>query len=131
MIGLDTNILVRYLTYDDPVLSPRAVSILERELSEAEPGFVSAVVLAEVAWVLERHYGHGRDAIAAAIRGLLGADRLALEHPQSVAVAVNAVLKDNVDFVDALIGAIGASAGCTHTLTFDRRAARLPGFTLA
>lgn len=130
MIGLDTNILVRYLTLDDPVQSPRAVRILEQELSD-EPGFVSAVVLAEVAWVLQRSYGQSRGEIARVIGGLLRADCLLLEHQQAVAEAVNAVGQDNVEFVDAFIGAIAANAGCTHTLTFDRRASRLPGFSLA
>jgi predicted nucleic-acid-binding protein len=130
VIGLDTNILVRYLTLDDPVQSPRAVRILEQELSD-EPGFVSAVVLAEVAWVLQRSYGQSRGEIARVIGGLLRADCLLLEHQQAVAEAVNAVGQDNVEFVDAFIGAIAANAGCTHTLTFDRRASRLPGFSLA
>jgi predicted nucleic-acid-binding protein len=131
VIGLDTNILVRYLTFDDPVQSPRAAGILERQLSEESPGFVGAVVLAELVWVLERQYRFRRAEIAAVIKGLLGADSLLIEHPRAAAAAVIAVVEANVDFTDAFIGAIAADSGCTHTLAFDRRASRLPGFSLA
>jgi predicted nucleic-acid-binding protein len=57
MIGLDTNILVRYLAEDDPVQSPKAREIIERRLTEADPGFISVVTIAETVWVLDRAYG--------------------------------------------------------------------------
>lgn len=130
MIGLDANVLVRYLTDDDPVQSPKAVRLFEEDLSLDEPGFVAAVVLAEVVWVLRRRYKQSRSEIAATVQELLGIDRLVLEHPQAVAGAVLATMQDNVDFTDALIAGIGAGAGCGHTFTFDRRASRFPGFAL-
>ncbi len=131
MIGLDTNVLVRFLTFDDPRQSPRAAQILEQELSEDEPGFVSVVVLAELSWVLASRYGRGRAAIAEVMEGLLRLDCLQLEHPRAVATAVTAAAENNADFADALIVAIAAEMGCAKTLTFDRRAARLPGFERA
>ena len=131
MIGLDTNILVRFLTMDDPVQSPRAAQILEVVLSDEEPGFVSSVVLAETAWVLASNFGQGRAAVAEAMEGLLRLNNLQLEHPRAAAAAVTASMDESADFADALIGAIAAEAGCTRTLTFDRRASRLPGFELA
>jgi predicted nucleic-acid-binding protein len=57
LIGIDTSILVRYLTQDDPVQSPRATAVLERQLSRHMPGFVSVVTVAETAWVSARCYG--------------------------------------------------------------------------
>ncbi len=54
MIGLDTNVLIRYLAQDDPVQSAKATEIIERQLTEESPGFVSVVAMAEIAWVLER-----------------------------------------------------------------------------
>ena len=131
MIGLDTNVLVRFLTFDDPGQSPRAAQIIEQELSEDDPGFVSSVVLAELSWVLESRYGQGRAAIAEVMEGLLRLDCLWLEHRRAVATAVTAAAESNADFADALIGAIAAESGCSHTLTFDRRAVRLPGFVRA
>jgi predicted nucleic-acid-binding protein len=130
LIGLDANVVVRYLTNDDPVQSPKAARLFEEDLSEDNPGFVAAVVLAEVVWVLRRRYGQSRPQIAATVQGMLAADRLLLEHPQAVAGAVLAMMRDNVDFTDALIAGIGADLGCAHTVTFDRRASRLPGFAL-
>jgi predicted nucleic-acid-binding protein len=127
VIGLDTNILLRFLVLDDPAQSGRAVRIMGT-LSEDEPGFVSVVVLAETIWVLDRVYRQDRAAIADVVQELLSSDGLALEHPAAVAMALSATRDQSADFVDALIGAVAAEAGCERTLTFDRRAARLPGF---
>ncbi len=130
MIGLDTNVLVRYLTLDDPVQSHKATVLLEQRLSEQSPGFVSIVALAETVWVLERFYRLKRQDIAIVIERILGADALLVEHEAEVATALTAVWEGHGSFADALIGAINAQAGCPRTLTFDRKAARLPGFEL-
>jgi predicted nucleic-acid-binding protein len=131
VIGLDTNVLVRFLTLDDARQSPRAAQIIEQELSADEPGFVSVVVLAELSWVLASRYGQGRAAIAEVVEGLLRLDCLQFEHPLAVAAAVTSAAENYGDFADALIGAIATEAGCQRTLTFDRRAMRLPGFSAA
>jgi predicted nucleic-acid-binding protein len=131
MIGLDTNVLVRYLAQDDPVQSPRATALLERRLSEADPGLISTVVIAETAWVLERAYRFTATEIAAAIERLLAADRLLVEREQEVYAAMVALRQGLGMFADALIGAVGISEGCAHTATFDRKALRLHGFAPA
>ncbi len=131
MIGLDTNVLVRYLTQDDPVQSPRATALLEHRLSAADPGFISTVVMAEMARVLERAYRFTAAEIAAAIERLLAADRLLVEREQQVYAAMISLREGAGTFADALIGAIGISEGCAHTATFDRKALRLPGFAPA
>jgi predicted nucleic-acid-binding protein len=128
MIGLDTNVLVRYLAQDDPVQSPQATEIIEHRLSERDPGFLSVIALAETAWVLERAYGLSERDIAAAIEQVLQADVLVVESEQEVFAAMIALKEGRGSFADALIGALGAKAGCPATLTFDRRALRLPGF---
>jgi predicted nucleic-acid-binding protein len=130
VIGLDTNIVVRFLMLDDPAQSARAAQIMEA-LSEDEPGFVSVVVLVETVRVLDRFYRQDKATIAGVVQGLLSSDSLTLEHPAEVALALSAVRDEGADFTDALIAAIAASAGCAHTLTFDRRAGRLPGFQRA
>ena len=66
MIGLDTNILVRYLAQDDPVQSPKATELIERQLTEENPGFLSVVAMVETAWILDRAYRLAADEIAAA-----------------------------------------------------------------
>jgi predicted nucleic-acid-binding protein len=128
MIGLDTNVVVRFLVQDDPVQSPLATRAFER-LTDDRPGFISDVVMVETAWVLERAYGFGRREIASAIESLLSASSIIVEKEQDVFVAMVA-LRDGIgSFADALIGVVGASAGCLHTLTFDRKALQLAGFT--
>ena len=130
MIGLDTNVLVRYLAQDDPVQSPEATGIIERVLTEQNPGFVGVVTMAETIWVLERAYGLGDRDIAAAVERLLQIGAIVVEQEQEVYAAMIALKDGRGSFADALIGALGARAGCSRTLTFDRKAARLPGFAL-
>ena len=130
MIGLDTNILVRYLTQDDPVQSAKACEIIERRLSEDRPGYLSVVVLAETVWVLDRAYGFDAAEIAAAIERILQIDVLEVESEQEVFTAMVSLKEGDGEFADALIGALCVTAGCSHTLTFDRKAARLAAFSL-
>ena len=130
MIGLDANILVRHLAQDDPVQSPKATELIEQQLSDADPGFVSVVAMVETAWVLERAYGLSGPDIAAAIERVLQADVIMVESEQEVFTAMIALKQGRGSFADALIGALGVSAGCSHTLTFDRKALRLAGFEL-
>jgi predicted nucleic-acid-binding protein len=130
MIGLDTNVLVRYLAQDDPAQSRTATELIEHRLSEAEPGFVTIVAMAEVAWVLERAYSLADQEIAAAIEGILQSEVLVVENEQEVFTAMVALKEGRGSFADALIGALGVKAGCSWTVTFDRRAGRLDGFEL-
>jgi predicted nucleic-acid-binding protein len=131
MIGLDTNVLVRYLAQDDPVQSSQATDIIERRLTEANPGFVSIVAMVETAWVLDRAYGLGAQEIAAAVERMLQAEILVLENEQEVFTAMIALKEGKGSFADAVIATLGAKAGCAHTVTCDREALRLPGFHLA
>lgn len=130
MIGLDANVLVRYLAQDDPVQSPKASDLIERRLTEAEPGFLSIVAMVETVWVLERAYRLSAREIAAAIERVLQADVLVVESEQEVFTAMTALKQRRASFADALIGALGAKAGCSRTLTFDRKALRLADFEL-
>ena len=131
MIGLDTNILVRYLAQDDPVQSAKASELIEGRLTEQDPGFISVVAMTETAWVLERAYGLADADIARAIERTLQAGSLVVESEQAVFTAMIALKEGQGSFAGALIGALGAKAGCLRTLTFDRKALRLSGFALA
>jgi predicted nucleic-acid-binding protein len=130
MIGLDTNILIRYLTQDDRAQSAKATEILEHRLTRNNPGFVSVVVMVETAWVLDRAYGLTAQEVAMAIERLLQVEVLAIENEQEVFTAMVALKQGRGSFADALIAGLGARAGCTRTLTFDQKAIRLPGFEL-
>ena len=130
MIGFDTNLLVRHLAQDDPVQSPKATEVIESKLTPDNPGFVSIVAMVEIVWVLDRAYGLSAPQMAAAIERMLQAETLVVECEQEVFTAAMALKEERGSFADALIAALGARAGCSHTLTFDRKAARLPGFRL-
>lgn len=129
MIGLDTNIVVRYIVQDDPVQSPQAAALIER-LTEDDPGFISIVAMAETAWVLGSVYRFSDAEIAAAVENMLQVNTLVVQDEAAVFTAMTALKEGRGAFADALIGALGLRAGCPRTLTFDRRAARLPGFAL-
>lgn len=131
MIGIDTNILVRYLTQDDPVQSPRARSIIEGRLTEDRPGFISLVTLAETVWVLGRSYAMSPVALAEIVQDLLRSTTLVVQNEREVFSALFTFQAGLASFSDALIGALSAWAGCSTTLTFDRKAARLSEFELA
>lgn len=131
MIGLDANILVRYLVLDDPAQSARARAILEEQLSPTEPGYISLVAMVETVWVLDSIYGIGREDLAMAVERLLASDHLSIQNQHEVFTAKAMLESGLASFSDALIGELGMSAGCTDTLTFDRKAARLPSFKLA
>ena len=131
MIGLDTNVLVRYLAQDDPAQSRRATEIIEGRLTDQNPGFVSVVATAETVWVLDRAYGLSDEEIVRAIERMLQAEILVVECEEEVFAAMTALAEGLGSFADALIGALGARAGCATTLTFDRKALRLPHFELA
>jgi len=128
MHGLDTNVLIRYLTQDDPIQSRKATEIIERRLTPEQPGFVSLVTMVETVWVLESVYGQTPREVAVAVERMLQADSLAIQNEQEVFTAAQALKSGRGEFADALIGALGTWAGCDSTLTFDKRAGRLMGF---
>ena len=117
MIGLDSNILVRYFTQDDPVQAALATEVMEQRLSEAEPGFISVVAMAETVWVLDRHYRFTREQIANAVETALRTDLLLVEHEPEVFAALALLRQGRGEFGDALIGALCARAGCSRVNT--------------
>ncbi len=131
MIGLDTNVVVRFLAQDDELQSPIATRIFSR-LTRENPGFISSVVLAEVSWVLTRAYRLTRSALAEAIEGLLRSAEIKTENAEAAWRALGQFQSGrSVEFADAFIAAIGALAGATATVTFDRDAASEGGMKLA
>ena len=130
MIGLDTNILIRYLTQDDPIQSPKATRLLERTLTLEEPGYLSLASVLEIAWVLGSIYRQSSEELAKTIERLLQIETLIIQNEKEVHEAMLVLKSNQGSFNDALIGALGAWAGCDSTLTFDKKASRLPGFEL-
>lgn len=130
MIGLDTNVIVRYVTQDDARQSAAASRLFERVLTTEQPGFVGLVTLCEIAWVLADCYDAGKAQIAAVIEGLLASRQLVVEEAEVVWKALRAWDKSSADFSDALLGQVLRARGCEKVVTFDKAAARLPDFEL-
>lgn len=128
VIGLDTNILVRFLTQDHPIQSPRATEIIERRLTAESPGFVSIMVMVETVWVLDRACRLAANEIAAAVEPMLQTDVLDVENEQEVFRAMIALKEGQGSFADAVIAALGTGAGCSCTFAFDQKALQLSGF---
>ena len=129
MIGLDTNVLVRYLVQDDPEQTALANAAIETRCTLAEPGFISQIVLCELVWVLEQSYQQKREQVALILEKLMKTSSLNIEQPPLVWQALQDYRAANVDFADAVIARKHTNNGCSLTLTFDKRAARLAAFT--
>jgi predicted nucleic-acid-binding protein len=130
MIGLDTNIVVRYLTRDDEGQFAKARQLLAGELTAADPGYISRVVLAEIAWVLTGSYDLDRATLAEVLERLLTSRQLVVQDAETAYHALRTYRSGRGDFVDLLIVEQARRAGCVATATFDRRAAKQPGFQL-
>ena len=129
MIGLDTNVLVRYVMQDDARQSPRASRLIEA-LSADEPGFVPVVVVVELAWVLGAGYKLPRAQLAAVLETLLRSKELLIDRADLVAQALARFSAGADDFSDALIERMAAAAGCTTTMTFDAGAVKSAGMVM-
>lgn len=122
MIGLDTNVLIRYIAQDDPAQSLRATTFIEKECSVAMPGFVGQVVLAEVAWVSESCYGADRAEIGEVVRRILSIDQLVVQDAATAWRALRLFESSKADFSDCLIACSASAAGCTSIVSFDKQA---------
>jgi predicted nucleic-acid-binding protein len=118
------------LLIDDPIQSVKARDVIERQLRDENPGFVSIVAMVETVWVPERAHELTTLEIVRAVERILQTDVLVVENEQEVFTALIALKKRQGSFADAVIPALGARRGCSRTLTFDRKALRLPGFEL-
>ncbi|MFN0317163.1 MAG: PIN domain-containing protein [Burkholderiales bacterium] len=125
MTGLDSNVLVRYLAQDDAVQSARAVRLIENELSEREPGYISLVVLVETCWVLKRLYGATPKDIRETVRDLLDVRQFSVERRLCVSNALARLGEGTGDLADAIIAELASEAGCERIVTFDKSATKL------
>jgi predicted nucleic-acid-binding protein len=129
MIGLDTNVLVRYIMQDDLKQSLLATRLIESRSVESR-GFVPLVSVVELFWVMSSAYELDRGQLIAALEGLLRTKELVVERAEIVWKALRIFQTANVDFADCLIERSAAAAGCDRTMTFDRGAAKHAGMTL-
>jgi predicted nucleic-acid-binding protein len=128
VIGIDTNVLVRYVMQDDAAQATRANEFID-QLTESRPGYVTTIVLAEMYWVLHRGYKSDKESVVAILQGLLDSKEIVVERADTVRRALRRAA-DSADFADALIAELGVDAGCERTVTFDQNAAKTAGIRL-
>jgi len=122
MIGLDTNILVRYVTQDHSAQTAAAVKVIDSLTSES-PGFLSLVVIVELVWVLQFSYRFRKPEVEQVLEGLLRSKELVLERAEVVALALRKFRNSRANFADCVIERCGHAAECQYVLTFDNDAA--------
>jgi predicted nucleic-acid-binding protein len=131
MLGIDTNVLVRFLVQDDQAQFERAQKLIGRESRTGSGVLISLLVLLETEWVLRSRYSLAKSEILAAFSGLLASAELRFEDEHSIEAALFAWKDSPADFADCLIGARHRALGCRATASFDVKATTLPGFIAA
>ena len=119
MIGLDTNVLVRYLTRDDPKQFQEASALLLGLEKHQRSAHLSSVTLCETVWVLARAYKIGRAQIVATLDQLLDTSLFNIDDKDVVREAVDLYRAGKGDFADYLVGVRARNAGCTTMATFN------------
>jgi predicted nucleic-acid-binding protein len=128
MKGVDTNVLVRYITRDDPAQERAASRFLDSARTRTEPVFVDVIVLCELAWVLGRTYEYSRAEVTAVVERLLATEQIVVEDADLAWLALSDFKASKADFADCLIGRKNLRLGCDATATFDGRLKGLAGF---
>ena len=123
MIGLDTNVLIRYIVRDDPKQAAAATRLIESRCTSEDPGLINQIVLCEMVWVLSRGYGYERQTIARVIRRILSVQEFRVNNADTAWQAVKYYEQGKADFADYLIGLGNQEEKAVGTYTFDRKAA--------
>jgi predicted nucleic-acid-binding protein len=131
MIAADSNLVVRHLTHDDARQTAIVEHIFQVAEARGEPIFLGHIVLCEVCWTLSSTYGFAKDAIVAALQGLLADGTFLVQGREIVERALAQYRKGGAGFPDYLIGQVAKQEGAAVTMTFDRKLSRAPGFELA
>ena len=129
MIGLDTNVLVRYIMQDDPRQSPKATAIVE-SLEGVSSAYITLVSMVELVWVLTASFELTRAQVSQALDGIIRTKQFKIENADQVVRALRVFKSGKSDFADCLIERSANSAGCVKTITFDVEAAKHAGMTL-
>ena len=128
MLGVDTNVLVRFLVRDHEMQFERARRLIRREITAGEDVFVSLLVLLETEWVLRSRYALQKPEIMATISALLDATELRIEDEAAIEETLFTWKDTSAEFGDCLIDAHNRRLGCRATATFDAKAIQLPDF---
>ncbi len=119
MIGIGTNVIVRYIVQDDPSQAKAAAKLIEQSCSKDNPGYINHIVLCEIVRVLRRNYKLDKQGICQVIEQIMRTDRILIEDIQLVWKALEAFRETKADFADCLLGQRNLRAGCEYTATLD------------
>jgi predicted nucleic-acid-binding protein len=122
VIGLDTNVIIRYITQDEPRQAKKATQLIESQLSGEVPGFITLITLVEVSWVLEACYKQSKADVLTVLEALIVTKQLLIEQSDVVYLAIKRCSLENADFSDTLIAVVSEHNGCDKVVTFDKKA---------
>lgn len=128
MIGIDTNILVRYLTEDDPIQSVKATELIKKYFGQENSIFINNIVICELIWVLEKGYKYSKEQIIMVLKEILSTVEFSFENQQILWLSILDYETHKADFSDILIGKLNIFSGCNYTITFDKAASQLTMF---
>ena len=131
MIGIDTNILVRYFTQDNLEQAQIVEQLIDSYATSFNSLFVNNIVMCELVWVLERGYKYSKEEVSKVIKQMLSTEEFAFENQELLWLALSQYNQNKLDFSDALIGELNKKFGCSETLTFDLAAIKANNFKLA
>lgn len=130
MIGIDTNVLVRYLTQDDEKQATIVNKVISQYENQTQSILINNIVICELIWVLELGYKYSKKEITDAVRAILSTTEFVFEQPETLWLSLSDYEKYNADFSDILLGKINKVYGCISTITFDNKAITLKEFNV-
>lgn len=130
MIGIDTNVLVRYLIEDDAIQSTKAIKLIDEYIGINEAIFINNIVVCELIWVLERGYKYSKDQVITVLKSILTTTEFCFEDHKILWISATEYVQSAAGFADILIGQLNAENDCSKTFTFDKKASSLSIFTI-
>lgn len=130
MIGLDTNIWIRYIVQDDIQQALLATDLIEKQCTIENPAFINEITLCEIVWVLKRAYRYDKTVILTILKQLLSTNEIYISSHTEAWLAYADYEIGNADFSDYFIAQINKKAGCPVTFSFDKKACQHENFNL-
>jgi predicted nucleic-acid-binding protein len=130
MIGIDTNVLIRYLVQDDEKQNSLATQSIDRYIGKSSSVFINNIIFCEIIWVLKRGYKYSKNQIVILLKEILTTLEFCFEDHKTLWLAMIEYEQSNLDFPDILIGKINALNACDTTFTFDSKAANINVFSI-
>jgi len=130
VIGLDTNVLVRYLTQDDAAQARRVDALINAAADDETRLYVDDIVLCELVWVLRAAYRLSKPTIIDALDKLISTSAFSFDDRELLRATLSDFNAGSGDFADYLIGRRNLRAGCEQTMTLDRQLKAHPAFSV-